>query len=131
MAIVFHVTLKTNVTPNSLDVDDSGNRNQISQSAAAQQLQWVLNGNAASGAFNQQNAATPGFQWVSAPPSGIFSTPTVSANGNQISIDDMNTGAGTKGTWTYKLTAVIGGQTYSTQVQRLSATTNNPIIVNK
>jgi hypothetical protein len=131
MAIVFHVTLKPDVTPNSLDVDDSGKRNEISRSAAAQELQWVLHGNAASGAFNQQNASTPGFQWVTAPPSGIFSTPEVSSNGNQISINDTNSGPSTQGTWTYILTAVINGQTYSTQVQRLSLTTNNPIIVNK
>jgi hypothetical protein len=124
MAIVFHVTLNTNVTPNSLDVDDSGKRNEISRSAAAQQLQWVLHGNAASGNFT-------GFHWVTvpAPPQTIFSTPVV--NGNQISINDTNTGTNTQGTWMYQLTALINGQPYSTQVQRLSATTNNPIIVNK
>lgn len=113
MANVLNVTLNTN--EQALDVDQRNNANQVNQNANAQTITWQLTGNAATGSFNSMSATPPGFAWKgTAPPSGIFGTPTLAANGNQITMTDSNTSSSTAGTWVYQLNATINGVAYST-----------------
>ncbi|MHB1617602.1 MAG: hypothetical protein ACYCOY_07980 [Metallibacterium sp.] len=127
-----HVSLDKSTTPWSLDVDQQGNANHVSRSPSTQTVTWQLIGNAASGSFVALSDPNPGFAWVgTAPAAGIFGTPTPSANGNQMTISDLNNSASTAGTWTYLLRATIGGTVYSTIAASLGATTTNPTIKNK
>lgn len=127
-----HVTLDKSTTPWSLDVDQQGNANHVNQSPSAQTITWQLTGNAASGSFVALNDPAPGFAWVgAAPPAGIFGSPALSANGNQLTISDLNNSASTAGSWTYILRTTIGGTIYSTIATSLGGTTTNPWIKNK
>ena len=126
------VTLDTSTNPAAVDVDQHGKGTEVSQGANAQTITWQLNGNAASGSFVSMSANPPGFEWISAPPSGIFGTPTVSqGSGNQLTLTDLNNSAGTQGDWTYILRVNVGGTVYSTKTTSLKATTTNPVIINK
>jgi hypothetical protein len=127
-----NVTLDTNTSPPAVDVDQHGKGNEVSQSPNAQTIVWQLTGNAASGSFVPMTDSAPGFQWISAPPDGIFGTPTVSqGSGNQLTLTDLNTGTSTQGSWTYILRINVGGTIYSTKTTSLKATTTNPVIINK
>jgi hypothetical protein len=72
-----------------------------------------------------------GFSWNSAPPAGVFGTPSLSNNGNQLSITDTNNSANTAGTWTYTLRITVDGTVYSSKTLSLAATDTNPWIKNK
>ena len=126
------VTLDTSTKPAAVDVDQHGKGNEVSQGANAQTITWQLNGNAASGSFVAMSEDPPGFEWISAPPSGVFGTPMVSqGSGNKLTITDLNTSAATQGNWTYILRVNVGGTVYSTKTTSLKATTTNPVIINK
>ena len=132
MPNTLNVTLDKNQTPWAVDVDQHGKDNEVSQGPNAQTITWQLTGNAASGSFVPVSADPPGFQWTSAPPDGIFGTPAVSqGSGNQLTITDLNTGSGTQGNWTYILRVNVGGTVYSTKTLSLTATSTNPVIINK
>ena len=127
-----NVTLDTGTSPSAVDVDQHGKDNEVSQGPGAQTITWQLTGNAASGSFVPMTDSAPGFQWTSAPPDGIFGTPTVSqGSGNQLTLTDLNTGTSTQGSWTYILRINVGGTIYSTKTTSLKATTTNPVIINK
>jgi hypothetical protein len=126
-----NVTLDTNTSPPAVDVDQHGKGNEVSQSPNAQTIVWQLTGNAASGSFVALDDPNPGFQWISAPPAGVFSSPSRSPNGNQLTITDTNNSANTAGSWTYVLRVNVGGTVYSTKTISLTATTTNPVIINK
>jgi len=126
-----NVTLDTNSSPAAVDVDQHGKDNEVSQSANAQTIVWQLTGNAASGSFVPLDDPNPGFEWISAPPAGVFGSPSRSPNGNQLTISDLNNSADTAGSWTYMLRVNDGGTVYSTKTISLKATTTNPVIVNK
>lgn len=127
-----NVTLDTSTSPSAVDVDQHGKDNEVSQGPSAQTITWQLTGNAASGSFVPMTDSAPGFQWISAPPDGIFGTPTVSpGSGNQLTLTDLNTGTDTQGSWTYILRINVGGTVYSTKTTSLKATTTNPVIINK
>lgn len=126
-----NVTLDTSTSPSSVDVDQHGKGNEVSNSPNAQTIVWHLTGNAASGSFVALDDPAPGFAWISAPPEGIFSPPSRSPNGNQLTISDVNNSSGTAGSWTYVLRVNVGGTVYSTKTISLKATTTNPVIVNK
>lgn len=126
-----NVTLDTSKTPWAVDVDQHGNDNQVSQGPNAQNITWQLTGNAASGSFVALDDPYPGFAWVSAPPAGIFSSPSRSPNGNQLTISDTNNSANTAGSFTYMLRVNVGGTVYSTKTLSLAATSTNPVIVNR
>jgi hypothetical protein len=127
-----NVTLDTSTSPSAVDVDQHGKDNEVSQGPNAQTITWQLTGNAASGSFVPMTDSAPGFQWISAPPDGIFGTPTVSqGSGNQLTLTDLNTGTSTQGSWTYILRINVGGTVYSTKTTSLKATTTNPVIINK
>jgi hypothetical protein len=126
-----NVTLDTNTNPPAVDVDQHGKGNEVSQSPNAQTIVWQLTGNAASGSFVALDDPNPGFQWISAPPAGVFSSPSRSPNGNQLTITDTNNSANTAGSWTYVLRVNVGGTVYSTKTISLKATTTNPVIINK
>lgn len=115
-----------------LDVSDTGNANQVGRNPNPQNITWQLSGNAATGDFVAMDLAEPGFVWTGTqPPAGIFGTPQVSGNGNQISFSDLNNSASTAGTFYYQLRATIGGVVYATAVTPgLMATTTNPRIIN-
>jgi hypothetical protein len=125
------VTLNTANTPWSVDVDQHGNGNEVSQSSTPQTIVWHLNGNAASGSFVSLSDPQPGFAWISQPPAGVFGTPTLSNNGNQLSITDSNPGQASAGTWTYVLRVNVGGTVYSTKTLSITGTDTNPWIRNK
>lgn len=127
-----NVTLDTSTSPSAVDVDQHGKDNEVSQGPSAQTITWQLTGNAASGSFVPMTDSAPGFQWISAPPDGIFGTPTVSqGSGNQLTLTDLNPGTGTQGSWTYILRINVDGTVYSTKTTSLTATTTNPVIINK
>jgi len=125
---VLDVTLKDG----HLDVDQSGNGNQIAHSQSVT-ITWQLTGNAASGTFNAMDATNPGFQWIQDTPSGVFGTAGLHANDNQIQISDNNTdpnGVNSVGTWIYQLYATINGTPYSTETTSPAETMTDPTIQN-
>ena len=130
------VTVTTQVTSDSssktLDVKDHGAPIGVPRETDTTNLVWELTGSAAQGSFNAIDLTNEdsGFYWIDTPPSGIFSTPVLAANGNQITMTDDNCSANSAGgPWSYKLNATIGGQQYSTTAT-ITATTNNPEIKN-
>lgn len=126
-----HVTLDKSTTPWSLDVDEQGNANHVNRSASTQTITWQLTGNAASGSFVSLDDPNPGFAWVgTAPAAGIFGAPAPGANGNQLTISDLNNSASKAGTFYYILRATIGGTVYTTISTSIAATTTNPCIKN-
>ena len=126
-----NVTLDETKTPWAVDVDQHGKDNEVSQSPNAQTIVWQLTGNAASGSFVALDDPNPGFEWITAPPAGIFSDPSRSPNGNQLTISDTNNSSTTAGSWTYRLRVNVGGTVYSTKTLSLAATTTDPVINNK
>ncbi|RCS30478.1 hypothetical protein DEO45_06530 [Rhodanobacter denitrificans] len=127
------VTLYTKENPQYLDINQSNDANHVSQNPNSQTITWQLTGDAASNSsFNTQSDSKPGFAWVgtTTPPAGIFGTPTLSANGNQMTMTDLNNSASTQGTWYYQLSATIGGVVYQSNWTPLTATTTNPTIKN-
>lgn len=128
------ITITTSVTLKSgnLDVDDHGHAISVAQETDATNLVWQLTGNAAQGSFNAMNAANPGFSWIDTPPTGVFGSPALAANGNQITLSDDNCNSNSAGgPWRYKLWATIDGVQYSTTASvSTRATTNDPGIKN-
>jgi hypothetical protein len=126
-----NVTLNKTPSPWAVDVNQQGNANHVSRSPNAQTITWELTGNAASGFFVSLSDPNPGFSWVGTPPADtIFSLPTLSANGNQLSIIDLNNSASTTGTWTYMLRVNVGGTVYTTISTLPYETDTNPTIKN-
>lgn len=128
-----NLTLRVTLNNGYLDVDQSGNANQMGHGQSGT-ITWELTGNAASGSFNAMNVSNPGFAWKQQPPSGVFGTPALANNGNRIQMSDNNTdpnGVNSTGTWIYQLWATIGGNPYST-ISTLSptATITDPTIKN-
>jgi len=127
-----HVTLDTSTTPPCLDIDQSNGANHVSRSPNAQTITWQLTGNAASGSFNTQSAPEPGFAWVGTPPpAGIFGPPTLSSNGNEITMSDLNNSASTAGDWIYQLSATIGNVSYQSKKTSITGQTTDPTIKNR
>ncbi|HXS72613.1 MAG TPA: hypothetical protein VN725_01110 [Rhodanobacteraceae bacterium] len=128
------ITLTSSVTlsgSSGLDVHDHGAPIPVPAETDATNLIWELTGTAAQGSFNAMNATNPGFAWVDTPPSGIFGTPTLGANGNQITITDNHINSNSGGSWRYKLCATVNGQPYSTTASvSPRGTTDNPTIKN-
>lgn len=127
-----NVILRVSLHPtmNCLDVDQSGNGNQINH-GENDTIEWQLTGNAAQGSFNQMNAQHPGFAWMQSPPAGVFGT--AAPNGRQMTMSDNNTnpnGVNSTGTWIYQIYATIGGIEYST-IASIGGVPMNPTIQNK
>lgn len=126
-----HVTLDKSTTPWSLDIDQKDNANHVSRSPSVQTITWQLTGNAASGSFDAQSDAEPGFAWVDPPPpDGIFGPPVLQANGNQLTMSDLNNSAGTTGEWIYQLSATVDHVVYQSNKTSLTQTNTNPSIKN-
>lgn len=129
--VILRVTL--NETIGALDVDQSGNGNQIDH-GKSETIEWKLTGNAAQGSFNSMNAANPGFIWKQSPPAGVFGA--ADPEGGEMTISDDNTnpnGVNSTGTWIYQIWATIGGQQYSTiaSIPNPRNVSTNPTIQNK
>lgn len=125
------VTLYTKENPQYLDVDQKDNANHVNQSPSAQTITWQLSGDAASGSFNAQTDSKPGFAWIApTPPAGIFGLPTLSQNGNEITMTDLNNSASTAGDWIYQLSATIGGVVYQSNKTSLTQQITDPTIKN-
>ena len=129
-------TLNLNVTLNngSLDVDQSGNGNQMGRNQTGDFV-WKLTGNAASGTFNPIDPSNPrsGFQWKQTPPGTVFGTPTRENQDRHIKLSDNNTdpgGINSQGSWIYQLWATINGVEYSTISTIPTAVVTNPNIKN-
>lgn len=127
-----NVTLDTSKTPWRVDISNQGNSNEVSRSPNSQTITWQLTGNAASGNFVAMSDPNPGFAWVGVlPPAGVFGTPTVSNNGNQLTLSDLNNSASTAGTYIYMLRVNVGGTVYCSESTELTAVTKDPTIINK
>src|SRR3546814_10694324 len=125
------VTLYTKENPQYLDIDQKDNANHVNRSPNAQTITWQLSGDAASGSFIAQTASKPGFAWVDpAPPAGIFGPPTLSQNGNEITMTDLNNSASTAGEWIYQLSATIDNVVYQSNKTSITEQTTNPSIKN-
>lgn len=130
-----NLTLRVTLKNGALDVDQSGNANQMDHGQTGT-ITWELTGNAAHGSFNAMNAQHPGFAWQASTPSGVFGQPTIPPNNNnQLQVSDNNNdpnGVNSSGTWTYQLYATIGDTQYSTIVSASNRvlTTTNPYIKN-
>jgi hypothetical protein len=128
---MLNVTLDKTTNPWTVDVDQHNNANEFSRSPNTQTITWQLTGNAASGSFVPMSDPNPGFSWVSAPPTGIFSyPPTISGNGNTMTMTDLNNSTTTAGTWTYILRVNVGGTVYCTETTSITATNTDPTIKN-
>ncbi|WP_445144552.1 hypothetical protein [Dyella sp. Tek66A03] len=124
------VTLDKTTTPWSLDIDQHGNANHVGQGSSAQTITWQLSGSAASGSFDSQIANQPGFAWIQTPPAGIFGSPTLSNNANEITMSDLNNSPSTGGEWIYQLSATINNVVYQSNATSITGTTTNPSIKN-
>jgi hypothetical protein len=83
------------------------------------------------GSFDERSDAEPGFAWVgAAPPAGIFGSPVLQANGNQLTMSDLDNGAGTTGDGIYQLSATIGDVVYQPNKTSPTGTHTNPSIKN-
>ncbi|SEJ05674.1 hypothetical protein [Frateuria terrea] len=119
-----HVSLDESTDPWSVQVDQQGNANHVGRSPDPQTITWQLTGNAASGSIIS-------FQWIATPPpEGIFGSPAISGNGNQLTLSDTNNSASTAGTWTYQLTVEVDGNDYSTVADLPTGTSTTPTIKN-
>ena len=129
--VILRVTL--NETIGALDVDQSGNGNQIDH-GKNEIIEWKLTGNMEQGTFNSMSAANPGFAWKQAPPAGVFGT--ADPEGTEMTIADNNTnpnGVNSAGTWIYQIWATLNGRQYSTlaSIPNPRNVSNNPTIQNK
>lgn len=127
-----NVTLQVTLKNGSLDVDQSGNGNQIAHGESVT-ITWHLSGPGVSpGSFNAINTDpdNSGFSWIQQPPTGVFGPAKLADNGNKITIIDNNNSAGSGGTWIYKLCATINGTPYSTIATNPTGTTTDPTIKN-
>lgn len=127
------LTLRVTRNGNHLDVDQSGNANQIAHGQTVTII-WQLTGNAASGSFHAiDDTPDSGFVWNQTPPGGVFDPPALFADGNQIRITDHNNdpnGVPSIGDWIYTLNATIQGQPCSTVYVSTRNTMTNPTIKN-
>lgn len=129
--VILRVTL--NQTLNCLDVDQSGNGNQIDH-GKSETIEWKLTGNAAGGSFNSMSDANPGFVWKQSPPNGVFGA--ANPGGSEMTMADNNTdpnGINSAGTWIYQIWATIGDHQYSTisTIPNPRNVPSNPTIQNK
>ena len=126
-----NVTLEVTLKNGSLDVDQSGNGNQIAHGQLVT-ITWHLSGPGVSpGSFNAISDPThPGFAWIQSPLSGVFGQAQLANNGDKITITDANDSTSSSGEWIYQLCATINGAPYSTISTLPTATTTNPVIKN-
>lgn len=133
-----NVTLNVTLKDENLDVDQSGNGNQMGHGQVTT-ISWQLTGNAASGTFNALDAGNKGFAWLPSPapqpPTGVFTGLQLLPNG-KIQITDNNNdpgGVNSAGSWAYQLWATIGGTQYSTIADIVNPTgvVTNPTIQNR
>jgi hypothetical protein len=132
MEIKLDVTLDTTTTPPYLDVDEQDKSNHIPRNPVRQTIKWKLTSNASGGTFNSMDDPNnPGFQWASSGPGGtIFTTATVSPDGKEITITDLNDGNGSVGQWVYQLSAMINGSLRQSNKTSPAAVVTNPMIKN-
>lgn len=132
MANNMNVTLKTDVTPNVLDIDDKDGKNKVDKNPNPQTISWNLTGNLAQGEFVPMSEAEPGFEWVQQPPTGVFGTPQIGSSGNSLNLTDNHPTADSDGSWTYQLRVSLDGTVYETTSSAgIKGTVNNPIIINR
>lgn len=132
MANNINVTLDTSNGINRLSVTDNGGQNQVSQSPNPTTISWNLTGPLTQGDFVPMTDSSPGFEWVgTAPPAGLFGTPTIGSNGNSLSITDNHIDSTSNGQWIYMLRVNYNGSVVSTQATLPGGTINNPVIINR
>lgn len=133
MTNIINVTLDQSVSPPVLDVEDHGGH-RVNPSKDTQTITWQLVGQLTQGAFVRMDDPEPGFEWEApGPPPGIFGTPEVQGPGSRtLTITDTHPGPQSAGTWIYRLRVAYQGTVYSTTVGgTLTATSNNPVIINR
>ena len=124
-----NVTLQVTLKDGSLDVNQSGNGNQIAHGQSVT-ITWHLSGLGVSpGSFNAiDDPNHPGFVWIQQPPSGVFGQAQLADNGHKITITDANNSTNSSGEWIYQLCATINGAPYSTITTLPTGTTTDPMI---
>jgi hypothetical protein len=120
---LLRVRLDKTTTPWLVDIDQHDDANHVERGPQPQVLAWELAGNAAGGNLLP-------LQWVEPPPEGVFGPPELAANGQRMTITDLNNGAGSSGSWIYLLSLTLDGQQYSTRSTLPTGTTTNPSIKN-
>lgn len=119
-----NVTLQVTLKDGSLDVNQSGNGNQIAHGQSVT-ITWHLS----PGSFNAIDDPThPGFSWIQQPPPGVFGQAQLADNGHKITITDANNSTNSSGEWIYQLCATINGAPYSTITTLPTGTTTDPMI---
>jgi len=120
----------------SVDLDTTSGVLIVSEKSVvihkADTINWQLNNNAASGAFNALDATPPGFKWVpnpTPPPAGAFNSPTLGNNNKKLTLDDLDPAPG--GPWAYQLAATINGKVYLTGAVKITGGGNDPTIENR
>ena len=96
-----NLTLRVTLKDGSLDVEQSGNANEMGHGQSGT-ITWELTGNAAAGSFNSMSDSNPGFAWQQQPPVGVFGTPGLVHNNNGIQMSDDNNnpnGINSTGSW--------------------------------
>jgi hypothetical protein len=116
--------------PPVLDVEDHGGLNQVPKHSQPTDIIWKLTGDLAQGNFADMNGTDPGFEWVTRPPDGIFSDPELLSD-KRLKIVDKHSDSKSGGVWIYKLRVVSGTTIYATTGHFVSASSKDPVIINK
>ena len=127
-----NVSLDNSNGINKLDVVDNGGQNQVSQSPSPTTISWNLTGSLTQGDFVPMSDPQPGFEWMGVvPPTGLFGTPSIGANGNSLSITDNHVDSTSNGEWIYMLRVNYNGSVVSTIASMPGGTITNPVIINR
>ncbi len=125
------VSLDTSTHPWSLSVHQQGNPHHFDPDPNVQTITWQLTGEAATGSFNAQDDAKPGFAWIPpAPHPGIFDAPDPKTHKHQMTMRNHHHGASSAGEWFYQLSATIHGKLCQTPYTPTAGRISNPSIKN-
>ena len=128
MANNINVKLDSSKTPPVLDVEDNGGL-QVPKGQVTT-IAWNLTGTLAQGSFAEMDGTNPGFEWMTPPPDGIFGKAELKTP-NRMEITDNHAGSGSAGEWVYKLRVVYKNKIYATTGHFVSASSKDPVIINK
>ena len=134
-----------------LNVDQSGRANEFCRSDEPYDVQFVLSGTRLGGAeFCHASGDPPAFQWVDAPPPGVFPVMKLQTK-RMLKLLNVNAGNYSVGVWKYQLSVRRGSTVFQTKYDGdapdvpddgcvegketddllYSRAVNNPIIINR
>lgn len=99
---------------------------EVKRNAIKQTIVWKLDRALESGNFVS-------FTWRSPPPpAGIFGDPEISADGNLLTLSNLNHGPNSEGSFGYVITFELGGETYTSEEKiSTNGVMRDPIIINR